>query len=66
MCYFELDEACGAADNTANRPCLNEPVMHYFVMNNLLSREVSASSLVHSVLCVALFRVDAGTFSLRF
>lgn len=33
------------ADNTVNCSCLNEPVMCYIVMNNLLSAELSVSSL---------------------
>lgn len=59
MCYFELDEARRAADNTVNCPCLNESVMHFIVMNNLLSR----ASLVRCVWC-SISRVDGGTFSL--
>lgn len=42
MCYFKL----AVADNAVNWPCLNEPVLHYIVMDNLLSAEAAASSLV--------------------
>ena len=64
------------ADNKANCPCLNEPVMHYIVNKNLLSREVSASSSLCCALCSIIqtehtngnwfARLDAGILSLKF
>lgn len=39
------------ADNTVNCSCLNEPVMCYIVMNNLLSTELSGYSLEACALC---------------